>query len=257
MWRRISAAAREASAGSGTGFGSRRLNTRPSVCLNKELENDLNPKGGILPSLMPHILNRYAPIVVIIFAALLTFACSSNSDNPREKANQAVAKANQQIAEHNKLFNQSRDTYTQVKDKLESGDDPEKQKEQITEASDTLKEARGHLQDARDSLNGVANLKDLDPAVKRYVRLLSQAMDAQLSAEAKELEFYDVLENDPALEGNREKALDLLSEVDEDYKQAENAYAQARDLASSNSSVIALPKETTSSSAFEETTGSS
>lgn len=194
---------------------------------------------------------------MIIFAALLTFACSSSSESPREKANQAVAQANQQIAEHNKLFNQSRDTYNQVKDKLESGGDPEKQKEQITKASNTLKKARSHLQDARDSLNGVANLKNLDPKVKKYVRLLSQAMDAQLSAEGKELDFYGVLEKDPALEKNRQKALDLLSEVDKDYKQAKNTYAQARELASSNSSVIALPKETTSSSATGETTGSS
>ena len=197
---------------------------------------------------MPQILNRYAPIVVVIFAVLLAFSCSSNSDNSREKANRAVQKANQQIAEHNRLFNQSRDTYTQVKDKLESGGDPKKQKEQIAKASDTLKEARGHLQDARDSLNDVANLKGLDPTVKKYVRLLSQAMDAQLSAEAKELEFYDILKKDPALEKNREKALDLLSEVDDNYKQAENAYAQARELASSNSSVIALPDETTNAS---------
>lgn len=232
----------------------RRLNRRPSFCLNTDPENDLNPKGGILPSLMPHILNRYASVVVIIFAALLTFACSSNSDNPREKANQAVAKANQQIAEHNKLFNQSRDTYTEVKNKLEAGDDPAKQKSQITQASDTLKKARSHLQDARNSLNGVANLKGLDPTVKKYVRLLSQAMDAQLSAESKELDFYGVLEKDPALEKNREKALNLLSEVDSNYKQAENAYAQARDVANSNSSVISLPKETTNSSAPEETT---
>ena len=56
---------------------------------------------------------------------------------------------------------------------------------------------------------------DVDPAVKEYASLLSEAMEDQLDAEAKEIEFYGILEQDPALENNREKALDLLSEVGE------------------------------------------
>ena len=64
---------------------------------------------------------------------------------------------------------------------------------------------------------------DVDKDIKQYARLLSEAMDAQLAAEAKEVEFYDLLEEDPALENNRDKALDLLDEIGAGYEEAEKS----------------------------------
>jgi hypothetical protein len=83
----------------------------------------------------------------------------------------------------------------------------------------------------------------VDQSIKDYARLLSEAMDAQLAAEAKEIEFYDLLEEDPALENNREKALDLLSEIGAGYEKAEKAYSEAQDLANSNPNVIEAAPE--------------
>ena len=79
---------------------------------------------------------------------------------------------------------------------------------------------------------------DVDSTVQRYARLLSQAMDAQLAAEAREIEFYGILEEDPALEDRREEALDLLGQAGDDYQEAEDIYAEARDLADSNPDLI-------------------
>ena len=81
---------------------------------------------------------------------------------------------------------------------------PRRRRDNITEAKNTLEEARQHLQDARESLETVDGL-DVDPSVKEYASLLSEAMDDQLAAEAKEMEFYGILEEDPALENNREE----------------------------------------------------
>ncbi|MDQ5830267.1 MAG: hypothetical protein M3324_10510 [Actinomycetota bacterium] len=84
---------------------------------------------------------------------------------------------------------------------------------------------------------------DVDPAIKEYASLLSKAMDAQLGAETKEVQFYDLLEEDPALENNRERALDLLSEVGAGYEKAEKAYTQAQEFANSHPEVIQATPE--------------
>ena len=84
---------------------------------------------------------------------------------------------------------------------------------------------------------GVDDL-DVDPAVKRYAGTLSDAMGAQISAEDREIEFYALLEEDPALENNREEAENLLKQVGNDYERAEQAYAEARDLADENPNLI-------------------
>lgn len=207
----------------------------------------------MLLSLIRHILNRRTLSVAVIFATLLAFGCSSISGDSREKANQAVTDANEAISEHNQLFNQSRDTYADVKKELESGGEPSGQKERIAETRGTLEEARSNLESARASLSGVRDL-EVDPAVKGYARTLSAAMDAQLAAEAAEIEFYNTLEDDPALENDREKALDLLSRADEGYRKAEDSYAQARKVASRNPELISVPAESNGGATTEETT---
>jgi DNA repair exonuclease SbcCD ATPase subunit len=187
---------------------------------------------------MTYILNRPAPIVVILLSVILLSGCSGIFGNsPREQADEAISNANESISEHNKLFDQARSTYSDVKEKIESGDDPSKEKDDITAAKNNLQEARTHLQDAQESLKTVEDL-DVDPAVKKYANLLSEAMQDQLDAEAKEIEFYGILEQDPALENNREEALDLLSEVGEGYQKAEKTYSEAQDLADAHPKLI-------------------
>ena len=201
-------------------------------------------KGGKLPSFMAHMINRCTLVVVISLFALLLGGCAGVfGQSPREQANDAIADANEHIAEHNKLFEEARDTYADVKEKIESGEDPtEEDRNRITEAKNTLEEARTNLDEARDSLASVQDL-DVDKTVKEYADLLLQAMDAQLAAEAKEVEFYDLLEEDPALENNREKAMDLLSEIGAGYEEAEKDYSRAQDLANSNPKVIEAAPE--------------
>jgi chromosome segregation ATPase len=201
-------------------------------------------KGGKLPSFMAHMINRCAFVVVISLLALLLGGCAGVfAQSPREQANAAIADANEHIAEHNKLFEEARDTYADVKEKIESGKDPtQEDRNRITDAKDTLEEARANLDDARESLATVQDL-DVDKTVKKYVDTLLQAMDAQLAAEAKEVEFYDLLEEDPALENNREKAVDLLSQIGDGYEKAEKAYSKAQDLANSHPKVIEAAPE--------------
>jgi DNA repair exonuclease SbcCD ATPase subunit len=191
---------------------------------------------------MAHMINRCSLFVVISLSTLLLGGCAGFLEDPREQANEAIAEANESVAEHNKLFKQARQTYADVKEKIESGEDPSQLRDRITEAKNTLEEARLNLDDARESLGTVQDL-DVDQSIKDYAGLLGKAMDAQLGAEAKEVEFYDLLEEDPALENNREKALDLLSEIDAGYEKAEKAYAEAQNFANSHPDLIeATPK---------------
>jgi hypothetical protein len=187
---------------------------------------------------MTYMINRLAPAVVILLSLFVFSGCSGVfGEDPREQADKAISRANRSISEHNELFDKARSTYAEVKQKIESGDDPSKEKDNISEAKNALEKARKDLQDARESLGTVADL-DVDPSVKEYANLLSEAMDAQLAAEAKEIEFYGILEEDPALKDNREKALDLLSEVGDGYKEAEETYDEAQEVANAHPKLI-------------------
>jgi septal ring factor EnvC (AmiA/AmiB activator) len=200
-------------------------------------------KDGKLSSFMAHMINRCALLVVISLSALLLGGCAGLFQSPREQANEAIAEANKSIAEHNERFEQARDTYADVKKQIESGGDPSLEaRDRITDAKNALEGARANLDDAKESLATVQDL-DVDQTIKDYAGLLTEAMDAQLAAEAKEIEFYDLLEEDPALENNRERALDLLSEIGAGYEKAEKAYQEAQDLANSNPNVIQAAPE--------------
>jgi hypothetical protein len=192
---------------------------------------------------MSYMINRLAPVVVILLSALVLAGCSAVfGENSREKADQAISDANESISEHNVLFDEARSTYADVKQKIESGDDPSKEKDNIAQAKSSLEKARTYLQDARESLVTVSEL-DVDPSVKEYAGLLSEAMDAQLAAEAKEIEFYGILEEDPALQNNRDEALALLSEVGKGYQKAEQTYDEAQNLANANPKLIEAAPE--------------
>ena len=175
---------------------------------------------------------------MILLSTLLCAGCSGFfGESPGERADAAIVEANESIEEHNRLFDEARSTYSDVKEEIEAGNDPSAQQDRITEARETMEEARANLQDARESLAVVDDL-DVDPAVRRYASTLSDAMEAQISAENREIEFYALLEEDPSLENNREEAEELLQRVGEDYEEAEQAYAEARQLADENPNLI-------------------
>ncbi len=174
----------------------------------------------------------------MIFSTLLLAGCSGVfGPSPGEQADEAISKANGAIAEHNRLFDDARGTYADVKKEIEAGNDPSAQQDRITEAREKMEGARSKLQEARDSLSSVNDF-DVDPAVKRYAGTLSDAMEAQISAEDQEIQFYTLLEEDPSLQDNREEAENLLEQVGDDYERAEQAYAEARNLADENPDLI-------------------
>ncbi len=185
---------------------------------------------------MNHILELRASLVVITLSLLLLAGCSA-SGGPREQANDAIAEANATISEHDRLFGEARETYEGAREALEDGEDPEGQAERVAEARETLTEARSSLEEAREPLLEVQDL-DVEPEIKEYAGLVAEAMDAQLEAEAGEIEFYEILEADPILERDRERALDTLSGVEENYERAEASYARSRQIADANPELI-------------------
>jgi hypothetical protein len=78
----------------------------------------------------------------------------------------------------------------------------------------------------------------VDPELKEYTGLLSNALDTQLAAEAKEIEFYEILEQDPALSENRNEAQDVLADASEGYKKAKDTYGHAQKLADANPELL-------------------
>ncbi len=184
-----------------------------------------------------HVLVRPVLFVAITLSLPLIAGCSSLSSSPREQANDYVVEANQAINEHNRLFEEARGAYTEAREAVEAGGDVSEGEERITRTRKTMQEARGRLEEAREPLSELQDL-NVDPEIKEYARLLLNAVDAQLAAEAGEIEFYEILEQDPVLSENREEALDILSEVDDGYEEAEDAYGRARELADANPELL-------------------
>lgn len=188
------------------------------------------------------MINRSAIFVVICLAPLLLYGCSGFSEDPREQANEAISSANEAVSRHNELFEETRNTYREVKEEIEAGggseeEDFQEEREQISAAADNLQQARSELEEARGSLDEVDEL-EVEPAVKEYANLLSGAMEAQISAESSEIEFYELLQEDPTLEDNREEAERLLSEAGDGYQEAENSYQEAQELADANPDLL-------------------
>ncbi len=67
------------------------------------------------------------------------------------------------------------------------------------------------LEEAREPLCNIQDLK-VDPELQEYTGLLPNALESQLAAEAKEIQFYEMLEQDPALSENRNDAQDILAD---------------------------------------------
>lgn len=191
---------------------------------------------------------------MILLSSLLLTGCSGVFDDPQEPVNEALAESNEAVAQHDRQFERARDTYTGAREAIESGQDPGSQVPRITTARQTLQRARANLEDAREPLTLLQDLESVDPAVREYAGVLSGAMDHQLAAEAHEIEFYRILEEDPALRENRQRALDLLSRADRQYQAAADSYQQARKLADDNPEVIG--STTPAPGATTEVTGS-
>jgi DNA repair exonuclease SbcCD ATPase subunit len=170
-------------------------------------------------------------------AALSLLLLAGCSGDPVEQANEYITEANEAIDEHNQLYEEARTTYEEARTAVEDGGDPSEEVERVTETRETLEEARATLSGARTPLAEVRDL-DVDPEIAQYAALLSGAIEAQIAAEDQEMEFYQILEEDPSLEDNREEAESLLAEADDGYQQAEDAYGRAQELADANPSVI-------------------
>lgn len=156
---------------------------------------------------------------------------------PDAQASDAIGQTNEAVAEHNRLFREARATYDDARQALEDGENPEEQAKRIARARETLQKARSSLGKAREPLSEVQGLA-VEDEIKDYARTLSDAMDTQLRAEAREADFYRVLEGDPILENERRRALDILKEVDAEYGRAEEAYGRAREIADSNPDLL-------------------
>jgi hypothetical protein len=177
---------------------------------------------------------------MIILLLSLSIGCSSLFKAPREQANDSIAEANEAIEEHNQLFEEARATYDEAKEAVEentTGEASPEEEERITETRTTMQEARSRLAEARGPLSGVQDL-DVEPEIKEYAGFLSEAIDAQLVAEDREIDFYELLEQDPILSENREEALEILAEVGDGYEEAENAYRRAQELADANPELL-------------------
>jgi hypothetical protein len=200
--------------------------------------NLAGPRDGRLLSLMMPILVRLVLFVVITLSlSLLLAGCSGGSSDSLEQANESVVEANEAINEHNDLFDGARNLYEEAREAIEDGEEPSEEAERVTQARETMQEARDNLEEARDSLTTVQNLQ-VDSTVKEYAQLLTDTLDAQLAAEAREIEFYEILEEDPTLDEDRERALDLLTQISEGYQRAKDSYGQAQELADANPELL-------------------
>jgi hypothetical protein len=207
------------------------------------------PKGSRLLSLMARILVRPVLPVVITLSLALSAGCSGVLGTPYDRANGYVADANEAIDEHNRLFEEARATYEGAKDSVETGETTTQEATsqeigRFTQARTTMQEARDTLEEAREPLSEVQDL-EVEAEIQEYAGLLSEAIDAQLAAENREINFYEILEQDPTLADNRQEAEDLLTEVDDGYAEAEDAYNRAQELADANPEL--LPEESQTS----------
>jgi tetratricopeptide (TPR) repeat protein len=196
---------------------------------------------------MANILKRSAgsvasrPLLFLFFLPVLALlgGCSAPSlpsvgeDRREAEVNGIIEEANNAIAEHDRRFMEARETYEEALRSIERGGDAEKEAERIAQARETLGEARASLQEARDALGRIERL-DVDPEVKRYARLLSEATRIRSEAEAREMEYYKVLEGDPILRDDREEALRALDEAREGYRRADRAFDRVERFAADN-----------------------
>ena len=191
---------------------------------------------------MTRILFRPVLFVVIALSLLLSAGCSGLFGDSSEEANGRLGEANEAIQEHNRLFEEARNSYEEAKEAVESGERTSgeatsEETERFAEARSTMQEARSELESAREPLSEVQNL-DVEPEIKEYAGLLLESIDARLVGEDREIQYYEILEQDPTLAESREEALDLLAEAGESYQEADDTYGRAQELAEANPELL-------------------
>jgi len=183
--------------------------------------------------------------LVALTLALSVTGCAAPSlpsigeERPAGEANEAIERANEAIDEHDRLFLEARDLYEGALREIEDGrGDPEREAGRIGQARETMGEARSQLEEARESLRRIQDL-DVEPELKEYARRLSEAAALRSEAEAREMEYYEILEGDPILRENRERALDALEEARRGYREADRAFEQAEAVVRENPDLFA------------------
>ena len=190
---------------------------------------------------MRHILFR--TVIFVVITLPLSTGCSSLFGNPRAQANEHLKEANEVIEEHNQLFEEARSVYDNTKKSVEAGESTTsvevttEEGERFAQAQESMQEARDTLAGAREPLSDVQNL-DVESEIRDYASSLSNAVDSRLTAEDREIEYYKILEQDPTLSENRQEALDLLAKAGDSYKESENAYARAQEIADANPDLL-------------------
>lgn len=182
-------------------------------------------------------------MIFVVITLPLSTGCSSLFGNPRAQANEHLKEANEAIEEHNQLFEEARSVYDNTKKSVEAGESTTsvevttEEGERFAQAQESMQEARDTLAGAREPLSDVQNL-DVESEIRDYASSLSNAVDSRLTAEDREIEYYKILEQDPTLSENRQEALDLLAKAGDSYKESENAYARAQEIADANPDLL-------------------
>ncbi len=190
---------------------------------------------------MARILVRPVLLVVITLSVPSLAGCGLFG-GPYEQANEAITEANEDIAEHNQLFEEARGTYEDARETVESGEATTREAttreaQRITQARETMQEARGRLAEAQETLSEVQDL-DVAPEIQEYAGLLSEEVEIRLGAEAAEIEFYEILEQDPTLAENREEAQQILTEAGDGYEEAGETHQRAQEISDANPELL-------------------
>ena len=186
---------------------------------------------------MARILVRPALLVVITLSSLLSASCAGHFGGPYAQANGLVDEANEAIEEHNRPFKEARLAYEGAREAVEAGEDASEEAERIAQARQIMQEARDELKKVREPLSEMQGL-DVEPEIGQYARALSETVDAQISTEDREIDFYELLEQDPTLKDSRTEAENILSKVDGGYEEAKDSYERAQELANANPELL-------------------
>lgn len=178
-------------------------------------------------------------LLSLLAAALVVSGCSTD---PRQEADGAIERANEHISAHDELYDEARAAYEEARSSVQEDGERTAQAQSISEARRKMQEARDELRQARREISSVRDL-DVSGELKEYARTLDGALEAQMTAEQREIEFYETAAEDPALEDNRERAIGILAEAEDAYQEAEDGYERAAEIGDSNPRMAAPQSE--------------
>lgn len=175
---------------------------------------------------------------MILLSPLVAAGCST--EDPRQEANRAIERANEDIAAHDDLYDEARAAYEESQSSAQDEESAEttQSAESAGEARESMQEARSRLEEARREISTIRDL-DVSSDLREYSRTLDEALESQLRAERREIEFYELLAEDPALQEDREQATEALDEAEDAYAEADREYQEAAEVADSNPELVA------------------